>query len=151
MAKKKKKVLNPRVPRTHNGGTMTSSEWHGKIISSLRQLSRWYIPPRQAKLEARRLKPKSVVGRHIYEYKCASCGKYFKDSDIAIDHIKETDGLKSYADLPRFCERLFCDKEGYQILCNKDVTKGIKNCHYVKTQKYMKDRRDLKKGGANDE
>ena len=146
MAVKKKKVLNPRVPRTHNGGTMTSSEWHGKIISALRQLSRWYKPPNITKLEARRNKPASVKGRHIYEYQCAFCKKWFKADDIALDHIIEAGSMRTYDDLPAFCKRLFCEKEGFQVLCNK----GLNSCHHKKTQNYMKEKRRIKKEGSNE-
>ena len=142
----KKKVLNPRVPRTHNGNTMTSSEWHGKIISLLRQLSRWYIPPNQAKLQAKRKKPANVVGRHIYEYQCAMCKKWFKDGDIALDHIIEAGSMRTYVDLPDFCKRLFCEKEGFQVLCNN----GKNSCHHKKTQDYMTKKRAEKKEEKND-
>lgn len=147
-AKKKKKVIkNPRVPRTHNGGTMTKSEFFSKlIVAPLRQSSRWYKPIQQVKQAAKRIKPKNVPGRHKVEFLCNGCGKYFKNEDCNVDHIFEAGGIRDFSDIQGFCERLFCDASQLQVLCSK----GVNSCHTKKTQAYMKTKRELKKGGINE-
>lgn len=77
--------------------------------------------------------------RHRFEYKCASCGRQFKKSDTQADHVIPSGSLRSFEDLSGFAERLFVEKEGYQILCNykledKGKHGGIPSCHYSKTQ-----------------
>jgi hypothetical protein len=145
--KKKKKVIkNPRVPRTHNGGTMTKAQFFSMITSSLRQLSRWYKPIQQVKQAAKRIKPKNVHGRHKVEFLCNGCGKYFKNEDCNVDHLVEAGGIRDFSDIQGFCERLFCDNSKLQVLCSK----GVNSCHTKKTQDYMKRKRELKKGGINE-
>lgn len=126
----KKKVLNPRVPRTHNGGTMTKSQFFGMLVASMRQASRWWVPAKQAKEAARKSCKK---GLQKWEYLCNHCNNYYKEKEIQADHILEVGGIKDYKDIPGFVERLFCEKEGYQILC--------KSCHTQKTEEYMKNKR----------
>jgi 5-methylcytosine-specific restriction endonuclease McrA len=86
----------------------------------------------QVLLEARRnCKNK---GRQKYEYQCASCNKWFKATDVQIDHIVPCGSLRSYNDLPIFVERLFCEPDGLQVLC--------KPCHQEKTNEERKSAKD---------
>lgn len=122
----KKKVLNPKVPRTRNAGTMTESMFWTMIRSSLRQTSRWWKPIAAAKQAAKR----PYVGPNKlqkFEYQCAKCQRYYKDKEVAVDHIVECGELRSSADLPGFVERLFCEG-GFQVLC--------KSCHDTKSLEY---------------
>lgn len=122
MAQKKPKKF--RVPRTRNGGTMTESAFWSGIRSALRQKSRWWVPAANAKLAARR-PYEGINKRRKWEYVCSSCKNSFKDDEVVIDHIVPAGTLKCADDLPGFVTRLFCEEEGFQILC--------KPCHDAKT------------------
>ena len=119
-----KKVKKPRVPRTRNNETMTESAFWSWIRSALRQKSRWWKPASEAKTRARRAY-KGKNKRQKWEYKCVECTKYFKGTEVNVDHIVPAGTLKTYSDLPGFVERLFCEVEGLQVLCTK--------CHDIKT------------------
>ena len=97
------------------------------------------------KKAARREIPKykkdgSLAKRPSVQYKCAECGKWFKGTEIAVDHIVPViDNLKTFEDWNTFIERLFCEAENLQVLCNyklKDIGKhgDDTSCHYKKTQ-----------------
>lgn len=89
----------------------------GWITSSLRRMSyRW--PPRSAALSAAR------VERGMY--RCNTCQNIFPKSEIKLDHIEPVvsvkDGFTTWDD---FINRLLCDQDGYQCLCDQ--------CHDMKT------------------
>lgn len=129
----KKKVTNPKVPRTRNGGTMTESAFWSSIRSALRQKSRWWVPIKLVKENAKRAY-KGPNKLQKWEYQCAKCKEWFKDKEIAVDHVVECGELRCAADVPGFIERLFLeDLNGYQCLC--------KACHNEKTQTYLKDKK----------
>ena len=80
--------------------------------------------------------------RPAVRYQCAECGKWFKSTDVAVDHIDPVvnDGFK---DWNTFVDRLFCEIDNLQVLCNyklKDVDKydGIVSCHLKKTREERK-------------
>ena len=129
MAKKKGRI---RVPRTRNHETMTESMFWGGIRSALRQKSRWWKPIAEAKKAARRAY-KGPNKRQKWEYKCAKCKKHFMDKETHVDHIIPAGTLRCSADLPGFVDRLFCEIEGFQVLC---VT-----CHNQKTQHERKNKK----------
>lgn len=55
--------------------------------------------------------------RHKYEYQCAACKKWYKQSQVEVDHIVPVGSLKTYDDLPGFVERMFVGKDKLQVLC----------------------------------
>lgn len=114
------------TPKTRNGGQWTEARFFGFIRSALRRASaRWPPACKQVFDEAKRpYKGKNKLQK--WEYKCASCGKWKKRRDVQADHIKPCGSLKEFKDLPVFCERLFCEVDGLQVLC--------KECHKTKTQ-----------------
>ena len=59
------------------------------------------------------------VGRQKWEYQCAACCEWFKGTEIHVDHIVPCGTLKSFADLPTFAERLFCEADGLRVLCHE--------------------------------
>ena len=131
----KKVVLNPKVPRTRNAGTMTESMFWSMIRSTLRNSSRWWKPAAIAKQAAKR----KYVGPNKlqkFEYQCNECKNYFKDKEVAVDHIVECGELKCAADMAGFIERLFIEV-GFQVLC--------KTCHDKKTKDY-RDSKKVQKG-----
>ena len=124
----KRKVAKPRKnasPKTRNAGTMTEAAFWGFIRSSLRQKSRWWKPISQAKLKAKR-SYKGPLKRQKFEYQCRECLQWFPDKQINVDHIIPAGTLRCANDLPGFVERLFCEIDNLQVLCNV--------CHNKKTQ-----------------
>ena len=121
-----------RVPRTRNNGKWTEAAFWGFLRSGIRRLStRWEPVTRTCFANVRRPSQSVTNKRLKWEYQCAVCENWFKREDVQADHIVECGSLKSFEDLPGFCERLFCEADGVQVLC--------KGCHHKKTQK--KDRR----------
>lgn len=124
-----KKIVKHRVPRTRNSNTMTESMFWGFIRSSLRRRTMVWKPISECKLAAKR-PYKGPNKRQKVEYVCASCNKGFPEKEIVVDHIIEAGTLTCKEDLPGFVERLFCEKEGFQVLCI--------SCHNKKTSKQIK-------------
>jgi len=123
--KKTKKKAAPRKPRKNampkirNNGTMTESAFFGWIRSKLRQMSmRGWKPVSQIRLEAR-VPYKGVNKRRKYSYICTKCKKEVDGKNCAVHHTIPAGSLKSFNDLPEFCEKLFCEKQFLILLCNK--------------------------------
>jgi 5-methylcytosine-specific restriction endonuclease McrA len=121
-AKKPKKVvaLKPR-----NSGTMTESAFWSFIRSGLRQKSRFWKPITECKMKSRRAY-KGPLKRQKFEYQCKECKQWFPDKKINVDHKIPAGTLRCANDLPGFVERLFCEVDNLQVLCEK--------CHNLKTQ-----------------
>ncbi len=115
----------------------TESYILSRIRATLRKLSMQMPAIRLLKLANRR--PYSGLNRQQkFEYKCAHCGGWFPEKEIAVDHIVPAGSLKSFEDVGPFAQRLlFCGPEGLQILCDKD--------HNDKTQAERKAAREAKK------
>jgi len=111
-----------RVVRTRAGGEWTEAAFWSFLRSGLRQMSlRW--PPRK---HAENLSRRPYVGenkRRKWEYQCAMCKEWFAFSDTQVDHKNECGALSSFADLSVFAERLFCESDGFQVLCAKKCHK----------------------------
>lgn len=106
------------------------------IISTLRRASYRYAPRNEAQRLAR-------VDRGLY--KCAMCEEIFHQKETVIDHIEPVVHLKNgWTNWDDFVNRLFCNVEGFQILCH--------GCHDIKTSQedsirasYNAERKDLEK------
>jgi len=129
--------MGKKVIKTRNAGTMSESAFWGFIRSALRQKSRWWKPITQCKQNAKR-PYKGVNKRQKFEYQCNKCKKWFPDKQINIDHVTPAGELNKADDLPGFVERLFCEVEGLQCLCQ--------NCHNEKT-KQEKEQLKIKRNG----
>jgi 5-methylcytosine-specific restriction endonuclease McrA len=123
--RKKAVARKPRVVKTRNAGTMTESAFWSFIRSALRQKSIWWKPITQTKMNARRAY-KGPNKRQKFEYQCAHCTKWFPEKKINVDHICPAGSLNCAQDLPGFVERLFCESDNLQVLCE--------SCHDVKTK-----------------
>ena len=123
--KRKKAVVKPKTLKTRNAGTMTESAFWSFIRSGLRQKSRFWKPITQCKMANRRTY-KGPLKRQKFEYQCNECKQWFPDKKINVDHISPAGSLRCADDLPGFVERLFCEIDNLQILCE--------TCHNVKTQ-----------------
>jgi len=125
--KKKTVKRTPRVKavKVRNAGTMTESAFWSFIRSALRQKSRWWKPITECKMKARRAY-KGPSKRQKFEYQCNSCKAWFPEKQINVDHIKPAGSLNCAADLAGFVERLFCEQDNLQVLCE--------SCHNEKTK-----------------
>lgn len=103
----------------------SKSRYFGFIRSGLRMMWTRYPIKHKVMEEARRAY-KGTDKRTKWEYKCATCKKWFKTKEVQVDHINPAGSLKEYSDLPKFVSNLFCDKSNLQVLC--------KECHAVKTK-----------------
>ena len=108
--------MGRRVERTRNGGEWTEARFFGFIRSALRSAFQRWGPKHSAKQAAK-------VGWN--QYRCASCGEIFPSKEVQVDHIEPCGELRTFDDLPGFVERMFVEKEGFQLLC--------KGCHQLKT------------------
>lgn len=140
MTKKVKKAPKPRKnasPKTRNMFTWTEAKYFGTIRSALRRAFRYYRPMQ----EALNLASRPYVGTNKLqkkEFLCAHCNKWFKRSDVEIDHKLELGELRKYEDIVPFIQRMTVeDPDEYQILCKKD--------HLVKTHTARDKRKELRK------
>jgi len=113
------------TPKTRNSGTMTESAFWSFIRSGLRQKSRWWKPITECKAKAKR-PYKGPLKRQKFEYQCNQCKDWFPEKKINVDHICPAGSLNSAQDLPDFIERLFCEVDNLQVLCE--------TCHNAKTK-----------------
>lgn len=120
--------MGKKVEREYNGGQWTEARMRSFIISALRGASqRW--GPKHAALKAAR------VSRG--NYRCASCGtvggkslppeagKKRRRNNAVADHIDPVVPVTGFTTWDSFIERLFCEEDGYQVLCwacNKQKT-----------------------------
>lgn len=122
---RKKAVRKSRVPKTRGNATMTESAFWSMIRSALRQKSRWWKPVAICKDKSRR-KHQGSDKRRKFDYQCNHCKNWFAEKEISVDHIVPAGSLRNANDLPGFVERLFCEADGLQVLCNV--------CHDKKTK-----------------
>jgi len=120
-----RRAKTDRVPRTRAGGTWTEAAFWGYLRSGLRQLSKRWPPRRQALIDAR-VPYEGPNTRRKWEYLCAKCKRLHHGRHVQVDHVVPCGSLRSWEDLAPFAQRLFCEVEGFQVLC--------KSCHHRGTQ-----------------
>ena len=85
-------------------------------ITALRRMSlRWW-----ARTEAMK---RARIERGMY--KCAMCTNTFHRKEIQLDHIIPVVSSEGFINFDTFIERLYCQPEGFQVLCEQ--------CHDAKT------------------
>jgi hypothetical protein len=94
------------------------------LRSGLRKLSQRHAPIYEAKAAAKRPYTGDNPRQRVC-FECAECKALVANSECAVDHIEEAGQLTCWDDLGEFARKLFCDKEGLQVLCH--------NCHDIKT------------------
>ena len=112
------------VERVRNGGQWTEARFWGFIRSALRSAFQKWSPKHEAKKSARIERGK---------YLCAACKGVFNNSEVEVDHRVPCGALKTYDDLPGFVERMFCEANGFQVLCRQ--------CHQAKTAREKDERK----------
>lgn len=118
LAKKKAVVRRKDIERPYCDGEWTNSRFFGFIRSSLRNASSRWNPARTVLKEAAvGARVNKSSGRVAMHFRCAICLETFPRKQVEIDHILEVGSLSSFQDLPGFAERLFCNKDGYRVLC----------------------------------
>lgn len=108
------------------------------LINALRRCSFRWRPRSIAERKARVQVGTYSTGRPKFQYRCAGCGNLFLKKDVDWDHVVPVvppEGYKSGKDfdLEEFAERLFCEEDGWQILCHAV-------CHAHKTEAELKQR-----------
>lgn len=114
--------------------TWTTARFWGFVRSALRQAFNRYPPKYESIKEAAetiqdgtyKTGSKKGQAKMVRRYRCASCSLLFMQKEVQVDHIIPAGTLKEFGDLPVFTERLFCGKDGLQVMC--------KACHHIKTQ-----------------
>lgn len=134
---KKEKPPKKIVEKPFNHGNMTSSAFFSFLRSALRAKSRFWIPAQECRKAARR--PNQSSNKRLkWEIQCNKCKNWFPDKECSADHLQAAGSLNSFEDLPEFCRKLFCEIEGYQMLCS--------TCHNTKSQE---ERKQLKEARNN--
>lgn len=103
--------------KPYGGGRYTQSQFFSFIRSALRQKSRRWAPIYQCLQDARRPN-KSKNKRLKWEYQCSGCKRWKPNTEVSVDHITPAGSLNSFEDLPGFVQRLFCESNGLQVLCD---------------------------------
>ena len=111
--------MGKRVERTRAGGQWTEARYFGFIRSALRSAFQKWPCKHQAKKNA------MCITDEGSRYRCNTCDELFRSSDVQVDHITPCGSLRTFDDLPGFVERMFCEADGFQVLC--------KECHQLKT------------------
>lgn len=103
------------------------------LVTKLRRNSLQWPPKNWAKAEARvelspALKKDGTPGkRPRVRYKCAHCEELFENKEVVLDHIEPViDPEVGFVDWNTYIERLFCQSDGFQVLCE--------GCHDIKTE-----------------
>ena len=130
MSKPKKPAKKPvkrrtDIERPRNGGLWTEARYFQFIRTALRKASsRW--GPRFEALKEARIEQKINVktGRLAWHFKCSECSNLYPAKEVQVDHITEVGSLKCFDDLGEWAERLFCEKSGLRVLCEK--------CHNIR-------------------
>lgn len=112
-----RKPKTTRVPRTRAGGEWTEAAFWQFLRSALRQSSRRWPPITRLVWHHARRPYVGPDSRRKWEFQCAICQGWHKQTDMHVDHIIPCGTLKSWDDLAGFAERLFCETENLQILC----------------------------------
>jgi 5-methylcytosine-specific restriction endonuclease McrA len=111
------------------GNTWTTARYFSFIRSALRRAWTKY-PVRYQVMDAAKSPYKGTDKRTRWVYKCATCKKNFKSTEVNVDHINPAGTLTKYSDLPKFVQNLFCEADNLQVLC--------KTCHDKKTKEERK-------------
>ena len=78
-------------------------------------------------------KENKKTGKLAMHYKCAKCKKHFVAADVQVDHVLPVvDPKVGFVGWDSFIDRIFCEIENLQILCQ--------SCHNVKTQTEKEER-----------
>ena len=132
-------MARPSGPKTRAGGIWTEARYKSFVVGNLRRISQKWPPIGDCLKQAR-------VTRG--EYLCAGCkevvpattkvdGKRVKN--VHVDHIDPVvDPALGWENFDSFIQRLFCEPENLQVLCDA--------CHKVKTDNEKAIAKDRRQG-----
>lgn len=125
------------VSKPHNGGQWSEARFHSFIKSALRWASQKWGPRNEAKkLKRTRRGFYMCEGYKRDEHEVAASVKVDgkRMNNVIIDHIDPViDPVKGFVSWDEAVKRMFCEAEGFQILC--------RDCSNRKTQ----DEREIRK------
>jgi len=110
----------------------TKARFMGFLRSAMRSAFRRWAPKYEVVERAKRDKPPRKAGRHRFEYQCSGCKKWFKRTEVEVDHIEPVGSLKEFEDLPGFAQRMFVSADKLRLLCS--------GCHKKVTAEQRKKR-----------
>lgn len=121
--------------KTRNGKQWTEARFRSFVISAIRAASRrWgqkYAAMDLAMVERRRNAKTGLIAKH---FKCAHCSGEFVATDVQVDHIHPVvDPKIGFTTWDDYINRMFCEVDGYQVLC--------KPCHKIKTDEEKQQRK----------
>jgi 5-methylcytosine-specific restriction endonuclease McrA len=73
------------------------------------------------------------TGRKCKLHRCQHCRELFPQNGVQADHIIPVVGPEGFTTWDEYIERLYCEAEGFQILC--------KACHAKVTKEEQEERR----------
>jgi len=115
-----------RGEKTRNNMQWTEAKYFSFIRSALRAAFMKWPAKQTARNKAKVLMDDGM------RWQCAACDELFLSKDVEVDHIVACGSLKKFDDLPGFVERMFCEAQGFMVLC--------KPCHQLKTNNERKKR-----------
>lgn len=125
MKKATRRPKTEKVPRTRANGEWTEAAFWGFLRGVLREGCQRWPPHVRHALNDARFEYRGSNPKQKWVYQCAQCGQMFKRTEVQVDHVEACGTLKSFAELPGFAERMFCEKDGLRVVC--------KPCHKEKT------------------
>lgn len=125
-----------KAPKIYNCGLWTENQFRNTVNAHLRRLN--WAPRNQVLKDAfidHRENPKT--GRQKMVYLCAHCNDNFFREEVQADHVEPVIPVTGFVSFDDSIKRMFCEKEGFQILC--------KPCHTIKSNEENEQRREYKK------
>lgn len=134
--------LTVKPEKTRNGGLWTEARYRSFITSALRKPSMRWGPRNESKKEARyHEKRPNERGRLVFHSVCDSCGSVVPETSSAVDHINPViDPHVGFIDWSVYIERLYCEKEGFQVLCKPCHDKKTKEERSIATERKRRER-----------
>lgn len=132
-----------KVEKTRNGGQWTEARYRSFIISTLRRSSSRWGPRNECKKAARHEEklPSPTTGRPVFHCKCAGCGELFPETTCSVDHIQPViDPHVGFVNWDTYIERMYCEAEGFQVLCTECHDNKTKEERDIGTQRKRRER-----------
>lgn len=108
-----------RVPRTRAGGEWTEAGFWGFLRSGFRNMSRRWPPIVRHALRSIRRPYHGPNKRQKWEYPCRMCKRWWKATEVKVDHIEPAGSLRKWSDVEGFLQRLFCEADNLRVVCQK--------------------------------
>ncbi len=117
----------------------------GAVRRIFRQSPNFKIVLTEARVELppKILKNGSIGAKNQIRFRCAACKELYPQRWVQIDHISPVIKLhktEAETDYNEMIPAIVCKKSNLQVLCStpiKDLPKGQKSCHYLKSQLEM--------------